>query len=334
MAEAAVVEIVDRELSEHPAAVAWRRVAPEYGTPRRIAVLKNHAHSKVYRLEGAGPQGTAVVAKHCRAAGAEIERAVYEDIFPALEVAALHFYGILRDNGERASREACWLFLEDASGENYSYALYEHRALAGRWLGAMHCFAAQSRISTPLPNRGPGYYLEILHAVRAVIQRSFVNPSMNAENLRVLDTVLAQYDTLESRWSHIGELCDCLPLTLVHGDLAAKNVRVLAKRHGLSLVVLDWETAGWGVPAADLAQYAVHSLSPDLDSYSAAALRHRADRTHLARLAKIGNTFRLLTAASWITDGLSSPWVERSMRKMRHYQSAMAACLRDLGWGI
>ncbi len=333
MAETALIENIDREISEHPAAVAWRRIAPHCGAPHKIAILKNRGHSKVYRLDGAGPRGDAVIAKTCRAAGAEIERAVYENIFPVLPVAALKFYGSLREDCEGANDPTYWLFLEDAGGEKYSDESQEHRTLAGRWLGALHSAVGTSRAGAHLPSRGPEYYLETLRAARGAIHSTFADPALTLEDLRVLETLLKQYEVLEKRWSCIVAVCDGLPKTLVHGDLAAKNARVRSNRHGLSLVVLDWETAGWGVPAVDLAQFAAHSLSPDLAAYWAATAPCWVGTTSPAQLAGIGSIFRFIASVCWERDGPSGQRIERT-RRMRFYQDGMAACLRELGWGI
>jgi aminoglycoside phosphotransferase (APT) family kinase protein len=178
----------------------------------------------------------------------------------------------------------------------------------------------------------------MLGTVRAAILQCLGNPALRMEDLMVLEAMMGQYGALESQWTQIAAFCDRVPRTLVHGDLAAKNARIRASQDGNRLMILDWETAGWGVPAIDLAQFTAGSLSPSLTAYSQSRDRLGAivdwpEGPELALLAGIGGIFRLIAAASWETDSLLTPWVERSMRNMKNYHAAMAACLREARWG-
>src|SRR5437667_3869240 len=99
-------------LMSHPAVQAWRQLYPD-SEPARIAPLRVSARKPtVYRLEGAGPAGVAIIAKRSRASDARIERTVYEEILPNLKVPSLHYYGFL----EGADGTFCWSFLEEACG--------------------------------------------------------------------------------------------------------------------------------------------------------------------------------------------------------------------------
>jgi hypothetical protein len=65
--------------------------------------------------------------------------------------------------------------------------------------------------------------------------------------------------------------------------------------------VFDWEYAGWGTPATDLAQAIGRVASPDLSVYrscltDAAAI---ADDAQLLRLAQCGAVFRILDTMYW-----------------------------------
>src|SRR5438477_12942104 len=117
MAKDAVIEVLHHDLHEHPATLAWRQFAPRYRQPGQISILKNRGHSRVYRLEAAGPGGAAVVAKQCEPVTAAIERAIYAEILPTLPVTSLRLYGWLSEgwlseDGDRANDAPCWLFLE------------------------------------------------------------------------------------------------------------------------------------------------------------------------------------------------------------------------------
>ena len=252
MAKDILAEVPETDLLEHPAVIAWRKVAPDHGAPDRITKLKETRRSRVYRLHGAGPGGAPVIAKLGTLAGAAIERTIYEDVLPTLPVTALRLYGLLEDGARQ------WLFLEDSGDQRYSYNLEEHRAIAGRWFGSMHSSAARRAAPACLPERGPSYYLEALRSSRETICHSFANPFLHPDDRLALEALLKLYDVIESHWAEVVRLCDPMPRTLVHGDMSAKNARVRTRPAGNILVIFDWDGAGWGVPAVDLA------LDPDV----------------------------------------------------------------------
>src|SRR5207247_1784844 len=109
---------------EHPAVHAWSRLGPKQIEPEAIERLKLKNKSAVYRLRGVGPDGSSVIAKRCLTATAQIERVIYEECLPCLPVTSLRSYGLLEDPANRAFS---WLFLEDASGQEYSQHDAGHR---------------------------------------------------------------------------------------------------------------------------------------------------------------------------------------------------------------
>ncbi len=123
-----------------------------------------------------------------------------------------------------------------------------------------------------------------------------------------------------------------MPRTLVHGDLSPKNARVRASQAGSSLLIFDWDCAGWGVPAVDLAQFAEESLSPDLAAYASAMQPDWPDAASLARMAELGRIFWLIVATDWESQRLAGAWLEGPMRNLRIYQAAMADAIRAAGW--
>src|SRR5438876_9378427 len=124
----------------HPAEHAWLQLYP-HAEPHRITALKvRRRKGTIYRLEGAGPAGAAVIAKRSGRAPAVIERTVYEEILPGLTVPSLRYYGFLEDS----DAEHCWHFLEAASGAEYLGVLAGDRGHAARRLGRLHPLAAES----------------------------------------------------------------------------------------------------------------------------------------------------------------------------------------------
>src|SRR5258706_9491342 len=115
---------------------------------------------------------------------------------------------------EESDREFCWLFLENACGQEYSTGNAEHRAVAARWLSAIHQAAVNAGLEAQLPSREPGRYLELLRAARCILTSHLANPELRTDDLRVLRTLTAHCDALEGRWHELEERCQGIPRTL------------------------------------------------------------------------------------------------------------------------
>src|SRR5438874_3137874 len=354
------MRVIRENLADHPAVRAWRRLGGGRAEPDRVEILKEVVHdercdldpfpaegtnrysvlelspsrSAVYRLVGVGPGGSAVVAKQCyqkHSESAVTEHVIYERVLPRLPVSALRYYGLVDDD-----TECRWLFLEDAGDENYALEVAEHRALAGRWLGAMNLSAQRLAVGEALPDRGPAFYLEGLRRARAMIRNVLGHPAVRADDRwRTLEAIVGHCDRLETLWPAIERSCERIPRTLVHGDLASKNVRIRAEQTGQSLLVMDWETAGWGISAADLAQFSLErshyiSLSPDLEAYWAVVQPWwpSVGLPDLRRLAELGKAFRLIVALAWTNEGFHAHTVEWYMTDMSWYERALRDWLR------
>jgi Phosphotransferase enzyme family len=326
----AVREVRGADLPEHPAVKAWGQLWPGAGVPRRAEILcgfrKKAWKRTVYRLDGAGPAGSAVIAKRSPAAQARVERTFYEEILPHLPVPTLRYYGFVEEPGA----EFCWLFLEEADGEPYSPSLGDHRVLAARWLGLLHTSAAYVTPASRLPDRGPGHYLGHLRSARATILRHLANPGLADGGLMVLQSVVSQCNTLEAGWGQVEEVCDGMPRAFLHGDFKVKNLRVRTGRAGTALLAFDWETGGWGVPAADLGA----SANPDLATYQS-VVRDRwpgLDVRALQRLVHVGKVFRNLAAMDWAAQGLPYDGTGEALTKLRIYESRQADLLGVAAW--
>src|SRR5437763_1536743 len=175
-------------LKTHPAVRAWCELYP-HAEPVSITPLRvRKRKSNVYRLEGVGQAGSAVIAKRCRTAVAQVERTVYEDILAGLPVASLRYYGFV-DEPDAAFG---WLFMEEAGGADYSNLLPEHRARAGRWLGLPHAAAAGVGARGRLPDGGPARHLQRLRAVRETMRRHVDNPVLLPEDVGFIEGLTAR----------------------------------------------------------------------------------------------------------------------------------------------
>src|SRR5947199_9423146 len=96
----------------HPAVQAWRQLYPD-SQPDRIAPLRVSARKPtVYRLERAGPAGVSIIAKRSRTADPRIERTVYEESLPNLQLPSLGCYAFL----DGLHGRGCLSYPEDAHG--------------------------------------------------------------------------------------------------------------------------------------------------------------------------------------------------------------------------
>ncbi len=316
-----------------PAAAAWRTLRPDTPEPRRVESVRLKHKTAVYRLYGVAEDGGAVVAKRCHAETAEVERLVYEEVLPAVGVPALRCLGLVRE----PAGVFCWLFLEDAGLEAYSPANADHRALAGRFLAALHRARIGQALRASLPDRSPGHYSRLIRLSRAAFQAHVDHPALAAGQAELLRTFVAWCDLMLARWEEMREFFEAWPGSVVHGDFVIKNLRLRSGAGGPELLVFDWEMAGWGVPAVDLAQFLGKAASPDLETYRSGlrgSLPSPAPKA-LARLAAYGNLLRLVDKVYWEAVTLQGPtyeFLERPITTLRQYEPQMAVVLGPIGW--
>jgi len=271
---------LEGKLAWHPSVAAWREVAPEAPDPECIEVLPHGQKSATYRLVGAEPDGGPVIAQRSQMSKALIERTVYEQILPHLPVTSPRYYGFKAEDPEYG-----WLFLQDVGDERYSDTNGQHLALAGRWLALMHGTATSLPAARRLPDAGPARYLDHARVARRSIRAHLANQA------RMLEPLAADLDRLESDWPRVESACAGAPLTLTHGAFQPKNARVQREGERIELFPIDWETAGWGVPAADLE-------AVDLPTYWSAVRPFWPNLRleDVQRLARAGQIFRWLGA--------------------------------------
>jgi len=318
----------------HPAAQAWRQLYP-HAEPLQIAPVRvRRRKNRIYRLDIAGRAGAAVIAKRCGKETARVERAVYEGILPRAAVPSLGYHGFL----EEEDGEHCWIFMDEAIGDNYSSLLAGHRAEAARWLGLLHASAADVVTNGHLPDGGPSRYLNLLRAACEFMQQHLDNPVLTLDDVILLEGIQAHLYEVAAQWDRLEAVCDGVPQTLVHGDFSEKNLRVRSANGNATVVVFDWEDAGWGVPAADLAQLSLPfsklSANPDIPTYWS-TIRDRWPNTsaeELRRLAYCGTVFRALAGLYWDVPNLANDWAHACAGGLQVYISELDDALKRLGW--
>jgi aminoglycoside phosphotransferase (APT) family kinase protein len=313
-------------LAWHPAVQAWATIVPGARKPETIEVLRRGGKkAAIYRLMNAAPHedGRAVIAQRARLSKALIERAIYHDVLPHLPVPAPRFYGFLEDGPEFA-----WLFLEDVGADRYDPADPTHRALGARWLAQMHATAAGVAATRSLPAAGPARYLRHLRKGRSTIESHLANPAITAEESDELRMIVANLDRTEGAWARIEAVCAPFPKTLVHGDFRRKNVYLRRGPRGVEVLPIDWETAGWGVPAIDL-------IRIDVATYCDAAQTTWPDLRFdvVSRVAVAGRIFSQLAGIDWVSPQLGYEdhlYIIRPMSWLRDFHAQLGDALREL----
>jgi ABC-type multidrug transport system ATPase subunit len=316
------------ERSAHPAVAAWCALSELHRVPARVDVVHESGKSATYRLAGVGDGASAVIAKRCFAATGSVERTVYESVLPRLPVTALRYYGAVADGVHT------WLFLEDAGAMQFAPTVALQRSLVSAWLATMHTSAEPVVAGVDLPNRGVHHTLDQLRAARDRIAINLGNPVLTRSDRKELQSVIAACDALERRWPELEACCRGAPVTLVHGDFRPKNVHLQPSVSSGRVYVLDWETAGRGVPAVDLAPPKGLCLRNHLDLvtyFSIARARWPAlSIESIDRLMTAGTIFRRLAAMDWASLDLASPHVARGVARLRIYRDEVVATMPEV----
>ena len=325
-----VLEILTEGVREHRAAQAWLQVQPDSRMPASLELLQRRRYSTVYRLNDVRQDGTSVIAKRCRTATARIERMIYQELLPLTGMPTLKCYGTV----EEADGDFCWVFLEDATGAAYSPQLPDNRALAGRWLAETQLATGSPNLRSSLPNRALNHYLQSLHGCRAIVLHHMDASELPAADAEVLRRVATYIDAIESLWNEIDEICEVMPPSLVHGDFVKKNMRIRDTAGGPALLVFDWEYAGWGVPATDLAQFTDKVASPDLSIYCSILQRNHShlNLRDIQAVAACGNLLRMIDQISWAMAGhefVSPPQLAKAIGLLGFYEASMIGALSD-----
>ena len=237
---------------EHPAVKAWLQARPEGPEPAGITLLKEKEKSAVYRLAGVGPGASAVVAKRCGADSARVERVVYAVVLARLPVPSLRYHGCVE--GPEAAAGCSW---RSRVADKYSPDLEEHRRLAGRWLGLLHTVGGAPGRRRP-PARPGARPLPGVPAAGARHRPGEPGPP-RADRRRPggAEVAAGRVRRPGGPLAAGGAVCAGMPRTLVHGDFIKRNLRVRPGPAGPRWCPIDWEFAGWGPPAVDLAAAAL-----------------------------------------------------------------------------
>jgi hypothetical protein len=220
-----------------------------------------------------------------------------------------------------------WLFVEEAVGETYSHTYVEHQLLAAEWLGILHGTATKLTDQVDLPTRNIEHYRLLTHLARQTLEDSLANPALTNEQIQLLSEVVGQCRVLQRRISEMQSVFDSMPKTLVHGGFYGKNVRVGWRGDRQVILAYDWESAGWGCPAVDLA-----FVDPELYRTHSSANGLGISLPTLRDLAVFGRMLWVVKAIPGERQTLASPWLYRVMSKLAYYRDEMDAAMQVAAW--
>jgi len=305
----------------------WEAMSGNRADPASAEALKESGRTRVYRLRGAGPAGSAVIAKRRRAGGIGMELLWYRELARRVGVRSPELYGHFQDEAHE------WLMLEDVGDEPYDVRSRAHRAALTTWLLAVHRDVALLGATSQLPEHGPERYRDHLRRARRLIDGNLDHPALTRPDVSFLAAVSETLGEVDGRWGDIESVCTGWPQTLVHGDLVGKNIRIRRANGVVEVVVLDWATGGWGIPAPDLSVSPLRSISPCplLGRYGDAPERLGGlSSRRLRQLSVVGTAFRALAAMHWVSALLKTPYVKRPLRDLPTFQDALLQSLARL----
>ena len=321
---------------DHPATAAWQSVSGTQVVAERIDMLQADTKKRrwVWRMFLCGPEGRSIIAKRCKIPEARREYDVYQHILPSLPLLPVRCHGYLEDHLEQ---RLAWVFMEDVgSDEPYSSEDPEQRRLVGHWLGILHISGGQipEKDRNLLRDRGPDHFrLYLDHSIGA-IPSVRGNNNLSDSHRVLLNEILQQCYYVDAHWPELVQYCEQMPKGMVHGDFKDDHVSWHTSPNGRILRLIDWNEAGWGIPALDLFSFLGHSSDPDPNAYVLAVRRAWPvmNQEELYRMAVVGELFRVLASLRWEVDNLQYPWVTRPMATLGIYRDWLAQIIDLAPW--
>jgi hypothetical protein len=322
------------ETSEHPAVIAWRGATGIALPATRIDTLQGETFRSVWRLFGCGPQGESIIAKRCRIEEARRERDIYQRIIPKLPVFPVRCHGYLDDDHDV---RLAWVFLEDIAGDlPHSVDDAQHRQWLGHWLAVLHTSGStlDPQDHALLRDRGTTHFRQYLDYCLENTEGFHSNPALSIDDHRILDELLFQARQVDDCWMPLEAFCKAMPAGIVHGDFKPEHVYWHVVEGRPILRMIDWNEAGWGPPALDLAKFLGYRVAPDAQAYveSARQFWPRMSLEDLYRLGAVGELFRAIASVRWAIASLEYGKIERATTTLRVYRDWMAQIIAAAPW--
>ena len=144
-----VAPVTTEGLLGHPAVLAWRQLGAGHAASRSVQTLKEQRKPSVYRLRGARPDWSSVIAKRCWSDRAVLEHTIYTEALPQLPVSALRCHGLGIDVVRRGLRprgvQRHYVPRHEGFAPQMLYRLLASISWEARWL-------AYERVRKPISN--------------------------------------------------------------------------------------------------------------------------------------------------------------------------------------
>jgi thiamine kinase-like enzyme len=314
-------------LKDHPAIRAWNGFNQTNQHVESVDSLKTikgkslHHKSSVFRLVGVERQEVAVIAKRSNWQNIQLERTIYQKILPHVPVSRVYCYGAIKDEME----ELGWIFLEEAAGVIWLKEDPLHQRIAAQWLATFHVVTSKLKLAGQLPERGLAYYAGCLEQGVQTILKNLNNPALTQSHIATLEVILDHLAFTKSKWEKFRSYYKEMPRCIVHGDIKGKNIRVHLEDPEKKLSVLDWEFAGWAVPAVDI---------PTIDPQSYWSFIHgewpRISLHDVEVMKTFGIILRSIFSIWAKSYGLAFEQIEKPMEKLKLFDSWMISALKKL----
>lgn len=314
---------------------AWLRVEPNAPQPIQTdllkpSVLEKRSKSFVFRIHGVGPNGSPIIAKLCKRNSGLLERSMYQDVLSLLPIDSLGYYGSVCDPGS----DFVWLFMEDAGEDDGTSSIDVHRVFASGWLGKFHAASNELGQLSFLPLRNGDFFLEHLCRARERILNSLAIRSWDDDARKVLRSVEGTLGYLANKWDRIEQSWSSLPHSVAHGDFRPRHVRPCAEESRIRIGVWDWEWAGWGPIALDIATIRAHQSDERIGAYLAgtsATWPHLTSR-YVTLMGEFGALLRRVSAVYWATASLGIQDAQWAVNDISLYNKDLADGLYRRVW--
>ena len=304
---------------------AWRRLRPQ--SPQTVRVdligdkrsLKRKKQIFRFTVDDGERRGLLVVAKKSSSETGLAEHRAYE-ILSQISARSLDCYGFVSDTGAETS-DAWWLFIEDAGDATFDPCSDAHRASACEWIATMHVETSRSGTRHPR-SRGVDYYALLCSGNKTALQAAVRNGSFGASDVWTLNSLVVAHDTLEGHWDELRLACERVPQSLTHNALLDRNLRVRHHRDAVDFLAFDWEHAGWGTPAVDIARLAGWASGEGVLEYCRRVRTAWPGVTvvDIQKLAIAGELFRSIQCIAWEAPSIESSWYSRPLVRLETYR--------------
>jgi aminoglycoside phosphotransferase (APT) family kinase protein len=182
---------------------------------------------------------------------------LYEDWFRADGLPVPRYYGSRRAAGEAGSERSQRreLYLEYLGDWSLKYQALDHWHEAAPQLARLHARFAERAAELQA--------CDYLLRLDAAYFRAWADRAQAAAG-RQSEALAGELSDVVASHGAVGELLERQPVTLVHNDLAPKNVLVDRAQSPTRICFVDWEMAGVGCGALDLV-HLTHGLDPGSD---------------------------------------------------------------------